>query len=57
MFSAWDVIPNVVSMIVSYEAERQMMDSQLESYLDPAKQQVPRLRLSHTVTGTRSRHR
>ncbi len=57
MFSAWDIIPDVVGVILSYEADRRMLGGQLESYLDPAKQQAPRLRLSHTVTGTRARDR
>ena len=57
MFSAWNVVPDVVSAVLSYEAERRMMGGRFESYLDPAKQQVPLLRLSHTASGTRSRHR
>ena len=57
LFSAWNVVPDVVSAVLSYEAERRMMDGQASTYTDPAKQQVPQLRFSQTATGTRSRHR
>ncbi|MEX0709394.1 MAG: helicase-related protein [Woeseia sp.] len=57
LFSAWNVVPDVVSAVLSYEAERRMMGGKLSSYDDPAKQQVPRLRFTHSTTGTRSRHR
>ncbi|MCP4445836.1 MAG: DEAD/DEAH box helicase [Myxococcales bacterium] len=57
LFSAWNVVPDVVSAVLSYEAERRMMGGHASSYADPAKQQVPRLRLSQTATGARSRHR
>jgi hypothetical protein len=57
LFSAWNVVPDVVSAVLSYEAERRMMGGKLQSYDDPAKQQVPRLRFTHSTTGTRSRHR
>ena len=50
-------MPDVVSAVLSYEAERRMMDGQVSTYVDPAKQQVPQLRFSQTATGTRSRHR
>jgi hypothetical protein len=57
LFSAWNVVPDVVSGVLSYEAERRMMGGQLESYDDPAGQKVPRLRFTHTAAGARSRHR
>jgi hypothetical protein len=57
LFSAWNVVPDVVSAVLSYEAERRMMGGQLHSYQDPARQRVPRLRLSQTATGARARHR
>ena len=39
LFSAWNVVPDVISAVLSYEAERRMVGSRLKSYLDPAKQQ------------------
>ena len=57
LFSAWNVVPDVVSGVLSYEAERRMVGGQLESYLDPAVQQRPLLRLTQTASGERSRHR
>ena len=51
MFSAWNVVPDVVSAVLSYEAERRMTGGRIGSYLDPAGQQGPLLRL------TQSRHR
>ena len=57
LFSAWNVVPDVVSAILSYEAERRMAGGRLNAYLDPAKQQVPLLRFTQTSAGNRSRHR
>lgn len=57
LFSAWNVVPDVVSAVLSYESERRMMGGKLQSYEDPAKQQVPRLRFTHSADGARSRHR
>lgn len=57
LFSAWNVVPDVVSAVLSYEAERRMMGGKLRSYEDPAKQQVPRLRFTRSADGVRSRHR
>ena len=57
LFSAWNVVPDVVSAVLSYEAERRMMGGQVSTYTDPAKQQAKQLRFSQTATGTRSRHR
>lgn len=55
LFSAWNVVPDVVSAIVSYEVERLMCGGAL-GYRDPAEQQGPLLRLSQSE-GKRSAHR
>lgn len=57
MFSAWDVVPDVVSAILSYEAERRMSEGRIKAYQDPATQQVPLLRLTQSAARIRSRHR
>ena len=57
VFSSWNVVPDVVSAILSYEAERRMVGSHLASYSDPAEQQGPLLRLTASASGARSRHR
>ena len=57
VFSAWNVVPDVVSAILSYEAERRMTGRRIGSYLDPARQQVPLLRLTQSAARIRSRHR
>ena len=57
LFSAWNVVPDVVSAILSYEAERRMVGGRIASYENPAEQQRPLLRLTQSTTGTRSRHR
>lgn len=57
LFSAWNVVPDVVSAVLSYEAERRMMGGALDNYLDPAKQQVPLLRLTQSGESARTRHR
>ncbi|MCY4319910.1 MAG: helicase, partial [Alphaproteobacteria bacterium] len=62
MFSAWNVVPDVVSAVLSYEAERRMTGGRMTkrrigSYLEPAKQQVPLLRLTQSAARIRSRHR
>ena len=57
MFSAWNVVPDVVSAVLSYEAERRMTGGRIGSYLDPARQQVPLLRLTQSAARIRSRHR
>ena len=55
LFSAWNVVPEVVSGILSYEAERRMVDgSPIGRYDHPEKQQRPRLRFD---SAPRSRHR
>ena len=57
MFSAWNVVPDAVSAVLSYEAERRMTGGRIGSYLDPARQQVPLLRLTQSAARIRSRHR
>ena len=57
LFSAWNVVPDVVSAILSYEAERRMTGGRIRTYLDPARQQVPLLRLTQSAARIRSRHR
>jgi hypothetical protein len=57
VFSAWNVVPDVVSAVVSYEAERRMVGGQMASYLDPDRQQRGLLRLTRTKDDGRFRHR
>ena len=57
LFSAWNVVPDVVSAILSYEAERRMIGGRLDGYENPAGQQRPLLRLTQAASGERSRHR
>ena len=57
LFSAWNVVPDVVSAVLSYEAERLMMGGRLDSYEKPDEQQRPLLRLTQSTSGVRSRHR
>ena len=57
LFSAWNVVPDVVSAVLSYEAERRMAGGRIKAYQNPAKQQVPLLRLTQSADGIRSRHR
>ena len=57
LFSAWNLVPDVVSAVLSYEAERLMMGGRLDSYDHPDAQQRPLLRLTQTAAGVRSRHR
>ena len=57
VFSAWNVVPDAVSAVLSYEAERRMMGGQMSSYVDPGNQQGPLLRLSQSASGVLSRHR
>ena len=57
LFSAWNVVPDVVSAILSYEAERRMMGGRLASYEKPDEQQRPLLRLTQSKSGVLSRHR
>ncbi len=57
LFSAWNVVPDVISAVLSYEAERRMMGGRLDDYENPAGQQRPLLRLTQAASGERSRHR
>ena len=57
LFSAWNVVPDVVSAVVSYEVERRMAGGGIVEYADPAKQQRRLLRLAQTAEGKRSGHR
>ncbi len=57
LFSAWNVVPDVVSAVLSYEAERRMTGGRIRNYTDPARQQVPLLRLTQSAARVRSRHR
>ena len=57
LFSAWNVVPDVVSAVLSYEAERRMVGGRIKSYQDPAKQQGPLLKLTQSATGKPSSHR
>ena len=59
LFSAWNVVPDVVSAILSYEAERLMTGtgSRIGSYESPSEQQRQLLRLTQSKDGGRSRHR
>ena len=57
LFSAWNVVPDVVSAVLSYEAERLMVGGRLESYDNLEKQQGLLLKLSQSASAVRSRHR
>ena len=57
LFSAWNVVPDVVSAVLSFEAERLMMGGRLRDYENPDLQQRPLLRLTQSASRVRSRHR
>ena len=57
LFSAWNVVPDVVSAVLSYEAERLMAGGRLKEYENLERQQGHLLRLTQTAAGGRSRHR
>ena len=57
MFSAWNVVPDVVGAVLSYEAERRMVGGRIEFYQDPAKQQRPLLKFTQSSTSKPSSHR
>ena len=57
MFSAWNVVPDVVSGVLSYEAERRMAGGRIRRYENPDAQQRPLLRFTQPADGRRSRHR
>ena len=57
VFSAWNVVPDVISAVLSYEAERRMVGGRMDSYHDPDRQQSGLLRLTKTKDDGRFRHR
>jgi len=57
LFSAWNVVPDVVSGVLSYEAERRMVAGGMQHYSDPDRQQRGLLRFTQTSEGHRSRYR
>ena len=58
LFSAWNVVPDAVAGLLSYEAERRMISgSRIATYDNPNQQQRPLLRLAHDAVGRPSRHR
>ncbi len=57
LFSAWNVVPDVVSALLSYETERLMVGGRMASYQNPTRQQSALLRLSKDKEGELSRHR
>lgn len=56
LFSAWNMVPDVVSGLLSYETERRMLGPEFGQYHEPDRQQGPLLRLTESG-GSRSRHR
>ncbi|MEX0827327.1 MAG: hypothetical protein WD005_00065, partial [Haliea sp.] len=56
LFSAWNMVPDVVSGLLSYEAERRMLGPDFEGYLEPDRRQSALLRLTES-SGSRARHR
>ncbi|MFN2335192.1 MAG: helicase, partial [Wenzhouxiangellaceae bacterium] len=56
LFSAWNVVPDVVSGILSYEAERRMVGGSMDSYRDPDDQQSQLLDFG-SAAQSRNRHR
>ena len=64
LFSAWNVVPDAVSAVLSYEAERRMFGGRLSSYENPERRQRPLLRFTSSgadgkssLYGRRSDHR
>ena len=56
LFSAWNVVPDVVSGVLSYEAERRMVGGSMRSYRDPDDQQSQLLDFG-SANQARNRHR
>ena len=56
IFSAWNVVPDVLSAVLSYEAERRMVDDVWGHY-DQYSRQATLLQLSKETDGTLNRHR
>ena len=50
-------MPDVVSAVLSYEAERRMTGGRIRAYTDPARQQVALLRFTQSAARIRTRHR
>lgn len=57
LFSAWNVVPDVVSAVLSYEAERLMTRGRIGSYENLVERQRPLLRLTKSLMGGLSRRR
>ena len=59
LFSAWNVVPDVVTAVLSYEAERQMVGKRgrVKVYEHPADQQGALLQFTESKKGKRSSHR
>lgn len=57
VFSAWNVVPDVVSAVISYEAERRMVGGSMDHYDAPDRQQRGLLRFTIDTGGSLSRHR
>jgi len=57
LFSAWNVVPDAVSGLLSYEAERRMMGGQMSRYRKPNEQQARLLNFSLNKKGEPSRFR
>ena len=57
LFSAWNFVPDVVSGVLSYEAERRMVGGALAHYGEPHRQQNSRLSFNDQDRGRRFRHR
>jgi hypothetical protein len=57
VFSAWNVVPDVVSAVISYEAERRMVGGLMDHYEAPDRQQRGLLRFTREAGGPLSRHR
>ncbi len=55
IFSSWNVVPDVVSGLLSYEAERRMLGASAGTYQNRGQDGL--LRLNQAAGGARSRHR
>ena len=57
VFSAWNVVPDVLSAMLSYEADRRMVDGRLSRYRSAEERVAPPLRLGVSPTGRATGHR
>lgn len=57
IFSAWNLVPDLIAGWLSYEAERRMTAGRLTHYAEPDRQQVRLLRLTEGEGNVRTRHR